>query len=64
MNKVTPLHNAAYRGFSECVTLLLSKGASVDAKDQSGDTPLHFASAGGHTHVVQILVEVRSILHC
>ena len=36
----TPLHAAAGKGFTELVTLLLSHGAAVDARNRQGLTPL------------------------
>jgi ankyrin repeat protein len=39
------------------VSRLLSVGADVNAKDDHGETPLHWASQRGHVHVVQALVE-------
>ncbi len=38
---VTPLHKAAERGMQDCVTLLLEYKAPVDAKTDTGLTPLH-----------------------
>ena len=36
---------------------LLEKGASVDTKDENGDTPLHFAVREGNEAVVRMLLE-------
>jgi ankyrin repeat protein len=43
------------------ITTILGKrtsrgGANIDARDSSGNTPLHDASGGGHLHVVKALV--------
>ena len=43
---LTALHGAAYSGANEVVKLLVSKGATVDAKDQKGQTPWTIASKG------------------
>ena len=40
----TPLHRAAAFGTEEAIQLLLDAGASVDAKDMNGDSPLAWAS--------------------
>ncbi len=40
----TPLMHAAWSGKTQIVKLLLSAGASVEALDQYGETPLHYAA--------------------
>ena len=40
----TPLHRAAAFGTTETIQILLDAGASCDAKDANGDTPLAWAS--------------------
>jgi ankyrin repeat protein len=40
----TPLHRAAAFGNEEEIRLLLASGASVEARDANGDTPLSWAS--------------------
>ncbi len=40
----TPLHRAAAFGTAETIRLLLDAGATVDASDMHGDTPLTWAS--------------------
>ena len=37
----TPLHLAAELGNSDCVRMLIEKGARVNAKDSSSSAPLH-----------------------
>lgn len=40
----TPLHRAAAFGDEEAIQLLLDAGATIDAKDMNGDSPLTWAS--------------------
>jgi ankyrin repeat protein len=40
----TPLHRAAAFGDEEAIQLMLDAGASLEAKDMNGDTPLSWAS--------------------
>jgi hypothetical protein len=40
----TPLHRAAAFGTEESIQLLLDEGATKDAKDMNGDSPLTWAS--------------------
>jgi hypothetical protein len=62
-NGETPLHRAAFFGYSEIVDLLLKHGASVDARSYvtvaltGGDTPLQLASIKGHVEIVKLLLE-------
>ena len=45
----TPLHLAVLTNLPRLVTLLISRGAVVDARDRHGNTPLHIACRyGGH----------------
>lgn len=39
----TPLHNAAYEGWIKGAELLLKLGAKVNASNNAGDTPWHWA---------------------
>ena len=56
----TPLHNAAYsftggRGPIRTVELLISKGANVNSKGESGGTPLDIANTWGHEPAADLL---------
>ena len=52
-----PLFEAAWKGQSEVVALLIQKGASVKAvNSESGATPLHEAAAKGHADVAELLI--------
>lgn len=52
----TPLHLASYKGFSDCVALVLP-GLSVSDVDNQGMTPLHYAIRGGHLEIVKMLID-------
>jgi ankyrin repeat protein len=45
------LHQAAATGDTDVVKLLLAKGADVNAKEDDGWTPLHWAARNGHKAV-------------
>ncbi|DBA87423.1 hypothetical protein WJX77_001859 [Trebouxia sp. C0004] len=51
----TPLHNAAYEGWLEGAELLLSLGAKIDASNNAGDRPWHWARNMGHDNVMEML---------
>ena len=48
---------AAANGHASVVGFLVSKGAFVDTEDKKGCTALHLAAMGGHTNVVDELLE-------
>jgi ankyrin repeat protein len=54
----TPLHAAAQPadGGGEVVTLLLDRGARVDARDALGWTPLHYAARFDAVDVTRVLL--------
>ena len=54
----TPLHLAAFFGKPEAVTLLLARGAEIDARGRGWmtGTPLHSAVSNRHVDVVEILL--------
>ncbi|CAG0902291.1 unnamed protein product [Cyprideis torosa] len=53
VEETSPLHQAKS---AETAELLIAKGAVVDAKDKSGETPLFFATGSGHHSVVEVLI--------
>lgn len=55
----TALHRAAQIRWSAGVRFLLDAGASVYAKNQFGQTPLHYAAASKSTTCIQLLLENR-----
>lgn len=54
----TPLHRAAIRGDWDMVTLLVGRGARVDAETFDRATPLFAAAEYGHLEVMQYLMSV------
>ncbi|XP_050728874.1 transient receptor potential channel pyrexia-like [Eriocheir sinensis] len=55
----TALHRAAQVRWAAGVRFLLAAGASVYAKNQFGQTPLHYAAASKSTTCIQLLLENR-----
>ncbi|KAK4222473.1 ankyrin repeat-containing domain protein [Podospora fimiseda] len=53
---VLPLHLAAEKGYSSVIGILLSNGAHVDARDDTGRTALHYAAKNGHTEALKLLL--------
>jgi ankyrin repeat protein len=55
----TPLHAAAWKGFSEMVQLLIDREADVNAmsvNEHFGGTPLHAAAHGNRKEVAELLI--------
>ncbi|XP_014456493.2 cortactin-binding protein 2 isoform X1 [Alligator mississippiensis] len=50
------LYSAAMNGHTDCVRLLLTAEAQVDAADKNGFTPLCSAVAQGHTKCAELLI--------
>ena len=51
-----PLHYAAMRNHPAAVEILLESGASINAREGSGATALHFAARYGHCDVIRVLL--------
>jgi uncharacterized protein len=56
-DRKTPLHLAATMGNKDIVSILLTTGAEINAKDLSGLTPLHGASMRGNSEIVNLLID-------
>ncbi|XP_063294159.1 ankyrin repeat domain-containing protein 27 [Pelobates fuscus] len=56
----TPLHIAAICGQVQCIDLLISKGAAVNATDYHGSTPLHLACQKGHQKIALLLLHYKA----
>ena len=56
-NECTPLHNAVLGSHIDAVKLLLRLGASPNATDSAGNTPLHVAASHGLSEMVLKLEE-------
>ncbi len=62
---LTALSVAVIRGYNEIALLLIEKGASLDARDKSGDrenrhpgnSPVHYAAIYGRTRVLQAMLD-------
>ena len=50
------IHEAAKAGDIKTVKQHLTAGADVNAKNEWGGTPLHYATFGGHKEVVELLI--------
>jgi palmitoyltransferase len=53
----TPLHWAAYKGFSDAVRLLLVTGSRPALPDREGCTPLHWAAIRGNSEPCTLLLQ-------
>lgn len=53
----SPLHWAAYKGFADCIRLLLFLDAYIGRQDKEGCTPLHWAAIRGNLEACTVLVQ-------
>ncbi|KAL9442214.1 hypothetical protein AB3S75_020680 [Citrus x aurantiifolia] len=53
----SPLHWAAYKGFGDCIRLLLFLDAYRGRQDKEGCTPLHWAAIRGNLEACTVLVQ-------
>jgi len=52
-----PIHVASYYGSKKILSLLLSRGASVKAEADFGESPLFIACREGHSSIVEMLLD-------
>jgi ankyrin repeat protein len=52
-----PLHVAAAEGHTELISLLLDRGADINARDHSGYTPLHWAVMVRRLAAAKLLID-------
>ena len=55
----TPLFIAALNGYRDCLVLLLSRGADVESRDDSGYTCFHIAVEQGHLEESKIMMAYK-----
>ena len=53
----TPVHEAAKRGYSDVLSVLLQQRPDLTLRDAKGATALHLAARSGHVEAVRLLVE-------
>ena len=61
-SRSTPLHKACSNGHASVVQLLLARGFTSHAVNDSGNTPLHWAAAAGKTECVGLLLDHHDAL--
>ena len=59
----TPLHHAAYEGWVQGAELLLSLGAHINASNNAGDRPWHWARNMGYDDMMEMLEQVCKTQH-
>lgn len=52
-----PCKKAAASGIEESVSMILERGANLNARGSEGKTALHSAASAGHTRVVQLFID-------
>jgi ankyrin repeat protein len=50
------LHYVAFYGYKEIAELLIAEDADVNAKESTGEIPLHLAAGEGHKEIVELLI--------
>ncbi len=55
----TPLHSAGRACEIETCRILLNKGASLEATNEAGETPLHLAAEENNLEVIELFVESK-----
>lgn len=57
----TPLHWAAYKGYSDTTRLLIVMGSRANLPDREGCTPLHWAAIRGNSEACTVLLQGGAI---
>ena len=60
----TPLHNAAQCGQLSVIKSLVKNKAQVNAQNEHGNSPLHYACFNNHAEVSQYLGKLGVKVHC
>ena len=61
-DRMTPLHHAIDEGKLEAASLLIERGADIDALNYKTETPLHIAAYEGNAEAVKLLLKHDSDL--
>jgi hypothetical protein len=55
--QMSAVHWAARQGSTECIRLLISRGANVWAQSREGFTALHFAAMNGRDECLHVILD-------
>ena len=58
---LTPMLKAAYLGSYKCITMLWRKGAKLNSRDSSGNTPLHAVLSKGTQYILGNITKVTHV---
>merc|ERR1712098_77329 len=59
----TALHEAAWRGIVEIVSLLIGAGCGVNLQSVGGLSALHYAARNGHAEIISLLIAAGTDIH-
>ena len=60
---LTPMLKAAYLGSYKCITMLWRKGAKLNSRDSSGNTPLHAVLSKGTQYILGNVTKVTHVTY-
>lgn len=60
---LTGLHYAAMSGFKDVASLLIEKGADINAMSPELGTPLYLAAIKSRSNIVALLLKARALVH-
>ncbi len=63
IEKLPPLHKAAYGGHYQRSKQIIEQGADINEKGPNGWTPLHLAAIGGHRTLCELLLNKGADIH-